>query len=233
MNPKEKRQRIDLPSIENYHPYSGLVLVKPISKENATTKSGILIGFLPETQFGEGTESHVADLTSTEGTVIALPLHQQTEGYEIPNELEVGDKVWFSYFGSIHGVDIWVGKELFRLIDYSYMIAARRGEQTIILNGFILLEEIETKKSDVLQTIAQTDKTKGIVRYMGTKREYPSGSFYTDDIDLEIGDEVLIRRGTPDVKLERAAYLSTFSDKMYRRIRRRDILAVLNSFSVI
>ena len=76
------------------------------------------MGFLPDVQFGEGTESHVADLTATEGIVIALPLHHKVEEYEIPNELEVGDRVWFSYFGSLHGVDVFVGDEVFRLIEY-------------------------------------------------------------------------------------------------------------------
>ena len=233
MNPKEKRQSVKLNSIEGYHPYEGMVLIRTKSKENATTQGGIIMGFLPDVQFGEGAESHVADLTATEGTVIALPMHHKVEEYDIPNELEVGDRVWFSYFGSLHGVDVFVGDELFRLIEYSYMIAAKRDEEIIILNGFVLIEEIEKHKSDVIKTIAQTDKTRGIVRYFGKKREYPSGSQYSDDIDIFCGDEVLIRKGTPDVKMERAPYLATFSDKMYRRIRRRDILAVISSFELI
>ena len=232
MNPKDKRQSINLSSIEGYHPYSGMVLIKPISKENAVTKGGILIGFLPEVQYGEGTESHVADLTSTEGTVIALPLHQQTEGYEIPNELIVGDHVWWSYRGTLLGTEIIVGKELYLLVEYFYMMAAKRDEEIIILNGFVLIEEIEQQKSDVIQTIAKTDKTRGIVRFMGQKRVYPDGSGFTDDIDIEIGDEVLIRKGSSDVKTERQKYLSTFSDIPYRRLRRRDIIAVINSFQL-
>ena len=112
------------------------------------------------------------------------------------------------------------------------MIAAKRGEEIIILNGFVLLEEVQEHKSDVLSTISSIDRNKGIVRFMGQKRIYPDGSLYTDDIDIEVGDTVLIRKGTPDVKMERAPYLATFSDKMYRRIRRRDILAVLTSFEV-
>jgi hypothetical protein len=232
MNPKEKRQRIDLPSIENYHPYSGMVLVKPISKENATTKAGIIVGFNTSTQYGEGAESHVADLTSTEGTVIALPLHQETEGYEIPNELEVGDHVWWSYRGTTLGVEIIVGKELYLLVEYFYMMAAKRDEEIIILNGFVLVEEIQQRRSDVIQTISSVDKTRGIVRYMGQKRIYPDGSGFTDEIDIEIGDLVLIRKGSADIKTERQKYLSTFSDIPYRRLRRRDIIAVINSFQL-
>jgi co-chaperonin GroES (HSP10) len=233
MNPKkEQRQVIKLDSIEGYHPYSGAVLVRPVSKENITTKSGIILGINISTQYGEGTESHVADFTSTEGTVIALPLHQETEGYEIPNELIVGDHVWWSYRGTTLGVEIIVGKELYLLVEYFYMMAAKRDEEIIILNGFVLVEEIQQRRSDVIETITGIDKTRGIVRYMGQKRTYPDGSGFTDEIDIEIGDEVLIRKGSADIKTERQKYLSTFSDIPYRRLRRRDIIAVINSFEV-
>lgn len=228
------RQVIELDSIVGYHPYEGAVLIRPKSKENATTKAGVIIGFLPDTQYGEGEESHVADLTATEGDVIALPTHHFTPDYEIPNELMVGDHVWFSYRGALLGTEIIVGKEMYLLIDYQYLTAARRWDSVVILNGYILLEDVnEDTPSEVITMEVKQDKTRGIVRFMGQKRVYPQGSKYTDDIDLCEGDMVLLRKGTPFVKMERQPYLSTFSDKPYRRVNRRDIVAVINSFETI
>jgi co-chaperonin GroES (HSP10) len=224
INKNEKRQEIYLDNLEGYVPYRGLVLIKPVSKEGTVTKAGILIGFNPDTKYVEEEGSHIADMTITEGKVIALPLHHYTEGYTIPCEVEVGDHVHFNYFASLHGTDVWVGKD-------DGLVAAKRGEEVIILNGYVILEAVEEEKRDNgIYSPAHTDNTRGIVRYMGGKRVYDSPHL-TDEIDLEIGDTVLIRKGAPVVPLERQKYLATFDNgKMYRRVKRNDIAAVLNSF---
>ena len=172
MNRGDKRQEIYLQNLSNYTPYRGNVLIKLKSKEGATTKAGIIVGFEPETKYVEETGSHIADLTATEGEVIALPIHHWTEGYAIENELQIGDYVYFSYFASIHGTDVWVGspghQELYRLIPYSGMMAAKRNNEVIILNGFVLLEEVNKEDdSDVLWSPSSKDNTRGIIRYMG------------------------------------------------------------------
>jgi co-chaperonin GroES (HSP10) len=228
----EKRQEIYLDSLEGYRPYRGHVLIKPVSKEGVTTKTGIIVGFQPDTKYVDEEGSHIADMTVTEGDVIALPLHDYTEGYTIPCEAEVGDRVFFNYFASIHGTDIWVGKELYRLIRYDGLVAARRRGEVIILNGYVLLEEVNREnRSDALWSPSSKDNTRGIVRYMGGRRKYDSPNL-TDDIDIEIGDLVLIRKGAPVVPFERQSYLATFDDgKLYRRVKRMDIAAVLNSFT--
>ena len=228
----EKRQEIYLDSLEGYRPYRGDVLVKPVSKDGATTKAGIIVGFQPDTKYVDEEGSHIADMTSTVGEVIALPIHHWTEGYTIENELRVGDTAYFNYFASIHGTDVWVGKEPYRLIPYSGMVARVRDGEIAILNGFILLEEVNKEDgSDVLWSPSSKDNTRGIVRYMGGKRKYDLPNL-TDDIDIEIGDTVLIRKGAHIVPFERQSYLATFDDgKLYRRVKRMDIAAVINSFT--
>jgi co-chaperonin GroES (HSP10) len=228
----EKRQEIYLDSIEGYRPYRGMVLIKPVSKEGATTKAGVIVGFDSDAKYVDEEGSHIADMTSTVGTVIALPIHHWTEGYTIENELQVGDQVWFNYFSSLHGTDIWVGRELYRMVQYSGMVAARRGDQLIILNGYVLLEDVEEKKgSDSIWSPTHKDHTRGIIRFMGSKREYDLPQL-TDDIDIAIGDEVLLRKGAHIIPMERQKYLATFDNqRMYRRVKRSDIVAVLNSFT--
>jgi co-chaperonin GroES (HSP10) len=235
INKNEKRQEIYLDSLEGYVPYRGLVLIKPVSKEGTVTKAGILIGFNPDTKYVEEEGSHIADMTITEGDVIALPLHHYTEGYTIPCEIEVGDRVFFSYFASLHGTDVWVRKELYRLIRYDGLVAAKRGNEVIILNGYVLLEAIEPKeKKEGIWSPAQVDRTRGVVRFMGQKRVYDHPKL-TDEIEIEIGDTVLLRKDCPVVPMERQKYLATFEggDKMYRRVKRGDIVAVINSFETI
>lgn len=232
---KEKKQIIRLSSIDGWRPYKGTVLIKPVSKEGATTKGGVLIGFNLETNYGEGKGSHVADLAPTEGEVVALPLiHRSGDEYYIPNELEVGDHVWFSYRGSVTGVDVFVDREHYLLVDYTYMLAARRGENIYILNGYVLLEEVyEESKSDVIIMEKKKNPLHGIVRYIGSKRDYYGGR-KTDEIDLEVGDLVLLRKGAHTIQFERQPYLATFDGgTMYRRVKRSDIVAVLNSFETV
>ncbi len=227
----EKRQEIYLDTIEGYRPYRGMVLIRPVSKEGATTKAGVIVGFDPDAKYVDEEGSHVADMTATEGTVIALPVHHWTEGYAIENELQVGDRVWFNYFSSLHGTDVWVGRELYRMIQYGGMVAARRGDQLIILNGYVLLEEVtEASRNDFWQPI-HVLKDRGIVRFMGGKREYELPQL-TDDIDIAVGDLVALRKGCHVIQMERQKYLATFDDgKLYRRVKRSDIIAVINSFT--
>ena len=228
----EKRQEIYLDSLEGYCPYRGHVLIKPVSKEGATTKAGIIVGFQPDTKYVDEEGSHIADMTVTEGDVIALPIHHWTEGYTIDGELQVGDHAWFNYFSSLHGTDVWVGKDLYRLIHYSGMVARMRGGEITILNGYVLLEEVmEAKEDNGIWSPAHVLKDRGIVRFMGGKRDYEHVAL-TDDIDIAVGDEVLLRKGCHVIPMERQKYLATFDggDKMYRRVKRSDIVAVLSSF---
>jgi len=229
----EKRQEIYLDTIEGYRPYRGDVLVKPVSKEGATTKAGVIVGFQPDTKYVDEEGSHIADMTSTVGEVIALPIHHWTEGYTIENELRVGDTAYFNYFASIHGTDVWVGKELYRLIPYSGMVARVRDGEIAILNGYVLLEEVmEAKEENGIWSPAHVLKDRGIVRFMGGKRDYALSAI-TDDIDIAVGDLVALRKGCHVIPMERQKYLATFDggDRMYRRVKRSDIVAVLNSFT--
>jgi len=232
-NKNIQRQTIKLERVSDWIPYKGKVLIKIKDKEGATTRGGILIGFLPEVQYGEGTDSHVADLTATEGDVVALPLIHHTAGYDIPSEIKVGDHVWFSYVGSLHGIDVPTDIGLCRLIDYSALVASRSGGETKILNGFVLLEDCPSPdEPTAILMEKKRDLTRGVVRYLGEKRTYDEAR-YTDEIELSVGDTVLLRKGLVDVKLERTPYLASFDGgKMYRRVKRRDIVAVLSSFEI-
>lgn len=228
----EKRQEIYLDSLEGYRPYRGHVLIKPVLKEGATTKAGVIVGFQSDAKYVDEEGSHIADMTITEGDVVALPIHHWTEGYITDAELQVGDHVWFNYFSSLHGTDVWVGKELYRLIHYSGMVAMVRDGQIHILNGYVLLEEVmEEKKENGIWSPARLIKDQGIVRFMGGKRIYEASGL-SDDIDIAIGDHVLLRKSCHVIPMERQKYLATFDggDKMYRRVKRSDIMAVLNSF---
>ena len=232
---KEKKRVIRINNIQDWRPYKGKVLIDPVSKEGATTEAGILIGFNVDTNYGEGKESHVADFTPTEGTIIALPLiHSCGDDYYMPCEVKEGDHVWFSYRGAVLGTDVIAGDKKYLLVDYQWLIAARREEEIKILNGFVLLEEIEEETGPTLLKLPKKkDQMRGIVRYLGGKRNYYN-SDKTDDIDIEAGDVVLLRKGMYNVPLERQPYLATFDGgKPYRRVKRGDIVAVLSSFETI
>jgi hypothetical protein len=112
------------------------------------------------------------------------------------------------------------------------MVARMRDGEIAILNGYVLLEEVmEAKEDNGIWAPAHVMKDRGIVRFMGGKRDYEHVAL-TDDIDIAVGDEVLLRKGCHVIPMERQKYLSTFNggDEMYRRVKRCDIVAVLSSF---
>jgi hypothetical protein len=124
--------------------------------------------------------------------------HKSTE-YDTDMQVKVGDRVVFNYMSQLtakeEGAIIEGGACLMR---YDALYMAKRGNEGIMLNGFILVEPIELSEQELSQIgvglkIALRDNLKegyGIVRKMGIpNRSYLSGK-YSDGVDLHIGQLV-------------------------------------------
>lgn len=217
---------------------SNTVMVEMIySCEGMTTKGGVLIGFNTDLEFDDETDSHAANLTEVYGKVYRCPLklyYDRKDTLSMPwdcnMDLQVGDTVFFNIIESKNSVEIVCEDKIYKLLPYQDLYCAKLAKDIIMLNGYVLLEPIYNKVESrfAINQEGEIDKTRGIVRYIGTpNREYQRKE-YIDFVDLQVGDEVLLSVGTPMFFLERKNFLATLEgDKLFWVVQRRRIAMVL------
>ena len=161
-------------------------------------------------------------------------------------ETKVGDEVWFDYQSALQA-DVLVvsesGKSLpgenldyYWVFSYQFLIVAKRQEQTIMLNGYILFLQVnEGLQSKWLELPKYINKTKGVVKYVGSSnREYhPSRDHLgrlipnrkTDhDVMVDVRDHIVFRNNV-ECLLEREGYYH-FSPEPLRYSQRCEIYGV-------
>jgi len=169
-------------------------------------------------------------------------------------ELEIGDLVWFNAMESKNAVEIVCEDKLYKLLPYSDIYVAKRiihlshgiefdiktqlptnvdyyDQKVIMLNGYVLLEPLYLENKSFLAVDKQddVDPTKGVIRFMGQPNREYIRSEYTDFLNLNVGDEVLLSPNTPLFYLERKSYLSSFDNgKLYWVVQRRRVAMILS-----
>ena len=208
------------------------------------TKGGIYLGFDDDVTHAEGDRSHEAEVAEVWGYVAAVPrglYFDKRDPLSMPwdteVEVQVGDKVWFNYFASVNCNVMVCGDRRFFVIPYNELTVAKRGERIITLNGYCLCEAIRKDYSNDLAkgVVEHYEKDKVVIRHLGRpNKAYFSGSvdmktYHSDNIDVQEGDTVLLRKGLPLVKLENLDIIATFSDKPLYVIQRRYMNMVLET----
>jgi len=149
-------------------------------------------------------------------------------------ETEIGDIVWMRQIESNIATRIQVGNDKFKIIRYDGLSVAKRNGKVVCLNGLVLLESFETDMSKLIIAPKLQNKHYGIVKYLGSKNKdyksnwvYQNGwknvTGYTDDIELSIGDKVMVN--VPPVWLE-SDYINYFGEKL-KIAQRRNIIGIL------
>jgi hypothetical protein len=217
-------------------PQNHVLLEMTYTTEGIKSKGGVIIGVGRDLEYEDETTTHAADLTEIWGIVAKLPdelYYKRDDPNSMPwdcdMELQVGDIVWFNTIESRNAVEIVCEGKLYKIIPWQDCYCAKRGKEVIMLNGYVLCEQVYTYNDSPLALKNETeDKTRGIVRYIGKcNREYQNQN-YIDFQDLRVGDEVLYNPNTPLFKLERTTALSTFNgNKLYNVVQRRRIAMVL------
>jgi hypothetical protein len=233
------RKELDSGSI----PFNYVMVESEMTAEGKKTKGGIIIGHSEDVTFHSSVESAdigwEADLAEVCSKVYKLPqkLYYNREDisvtmpWDCDMDLQIGDMVWFSVLESRNATAIRCEDYYYKLIPFRDIITAKRGNEVIMLNGFVLLDKVYTENKSALAISRQgdVDQTKGIVRYIGKPNKEYIMDNYVDFIDLEIGDEVLLSPKTPLINLERKSYLAKFDgDKLYWYVQRRRISMVLS-----
>ncbi len=233
-----------------------IIVEMTYTNDGAKTKNGIVWGFNREILYAEGTDSHPADMQENHGLVYKCPqklYYNESDPnsmeWETDMELQESDECFFSIMESANSHEVLCEGKTYKIIPYAdCYVAKRRHNRDIIrtvidkisesdiydiipLNGYVLCQTVNLKKLSELDVTSENkiDKTKAIIRYVGTcNRSYKIKS-YIDHTDLQPGDEVLLERGTPFLFLERKDYAASFNgSELYLIIPRRKVVAVIN-----
>ncbi len=162
-------------------------------------------------------------------------------------ELEVGDTVVVNYMAitkalamDAPGLTNFVyteengEREYYLWVKYSNIYAAKRGEQVIPLNGFILCRPLEEKKEmyglELPEHLKQASSRYCEVAHVGKPNkaylDYRFIDFDDQAVEINEGDIINFDRSF-DLSLEYDLYNDIFSERLYR-IQRLNILGVLD-----
>ena len=206
----------------------------PETNEDKKTKSGIIVGFNRDIQYGEGEGSHVADLADVRGIVYKVcdrlffqKGHQETMPWVTEIEVQPGDEVYFSYLDGLNCDQLIVDGKLYKILKYSDIYLKVTEGGLYPLNGYCLFKPLPQKSKlgkfeyrD--QKSMDRDLTHAEVAYIGRKNDRYENDRFSDDIDIFPGDEVQFVSNFIPVYVERQEYMSTL-DSMYIRAQRRSV----------
>lgn len=144
--------------------------------------------------------------------------------YDVDMELEVGDRVLFSYTAHLDALEV----DGAMLVDYDQVIAKNNNGSWRSVNGFVLVEMVQQSLIDFSSgfRVVREDRNKygyGIVRVLGSPVRHYADYNRTDDIDIKVGDIVTFDRHAPRIEMDEHNTL-TDSDSSLFLIQRKDIL---------
>ena len=181
------------------------------------------------------------------------PEDPKSMDWETGMELQIGDLCFFSLIEAKNSVQLICEGELYKSIPYSDCYVAKRiservpvdyeysdnygrvlyakAEFIIPLNGFVLCEPVMRAKLSDLDHFSpdEVDKTKGIIRFIGSARNRYLRDNYSHIDDLRVGYEVLFDPKSSPFYLERLGMTAIFDNgRQYWVIPRRKIVMVIN-----
>ena len=188
------------------------------------------------------------------GTVYGIPSHLEYTGeankglpWLTDMEVKLGDKVVVYYLAIVNALKpeqqryFFEGDDKYVLITYNNIFTVYGDGFVRPVNGYCLIEPCadpflektkeRLKKLDIewvqLNTKSNTNVSFGVVRYMGKpNREYVDDGQSDDGVDVKIGDTVVLRK-VSDIPLQFNLHSKIDEGKLYYRVQRRKILAVI------
>ena len=122
----------------------------------------------------------------TETSYKALDWHTEME-------LKTGDLAWVDPIAVVNNNDTLdtncyeCDGELYFAIRYDKFIVAKRGDQTIMLNGYILILKVE-KFDDEFSLYPKISHC--VVTHIGAPNKFYNNSIYSDMIEVNVGDHI-------------------------------------------
>lgn len=217
---------------------SNLVMVE-VDNGELRSAGGVVLGFNDDIQYAEGKDNHIANVAKTHGRIVKIPANLCFEeknpnrsAWRTQIEVEVGDEVWYSPLSATNCTEVFVEDKVYKMIRYGDLFVAKRKGDVICLNGYCVVEKVYKKSLGSLDSTSEQelDTTRGIVRFVGRPNPEYFNQKYTDDIDINVGDEALFTKDNYPIPLEIFKYNSTFdnSGKQYWVCQRRFMAYVLS-----
>jgi hypothetical protein len=207
------------------------------NNDNVTTPSGVIVGIETRLVYAEGSNSLAADMEECWGIVVKTPegLYYSEDDPKSMNWktdmlLQVDDLMWGGIMEFHSGLTLHVDGKIYKIIPYSDLYVAKRGDKVIPLNGYVLLQTVHYKKISDLDVISEDliDPSRGIVAFVGEPNKGYKHPIYVDHTGLKVGDEVLLAPRTPILFLERKVTFARFNgDNLYFVVPMYKIVAVL------
>lgn len=204
MNEFDKLVPVELTSLDFEFPCN-YVLIEYDPHLTSKTPGGV---FVPETYADE------AKNINRMGTVVKVPKtlffykgpednrKLQSMRWQTSIEIMPGDQVWFNHLESINAYRYTFEGRFFKTVHYQDIVVARRGEEVIVCNGYVLLEEVEEKIEFQGYSKSIPVQGKGKLAYIGSRnnqynvpvRQAGSTVVYREDLscDLPVGEVVAI-----------------------------------------
>jgi len=165
----------------------------------------------------------------------------RTTEFDVDMELKVGDQAIYHYLVPENcmkrGEYVEVNDDIYFVVNYDQIFCAKRGDEVIMVNGYILIEPVveDAFESNILITPESLkDKNspiEGIVRYIGSPvRNY----LYEKDLPPEsanepqVGDRVMFLEDS-DIPLQYDLHANLEGKKMFFRMQRKDIFGIVET----
>lgn len=212
-------------------------IIVRIDPKEITTPTGIKLDFNDDVLYAEGTDSHVANMSTVMGTIIKQPEKLYFNPHDANSmswecediETEISDTVWSHPLNVRNADEVMVDGVVYQSWCAEDIFCAKRGDKVIPLNGHLIMEPVYKPKLSELDPLPpELDKERAIVRFCGTPNKRYRAKDVVDIIDVKPGDTAIIDKNTYIIWLERFAPNANFDNgKMYYCIQRKHILAVL------
>lgn len=230
------------------HPLNNFVIVKPYL-DYSKTNSGIIIPpeYLDEYQHSVRCSVVVRnpdklvpiDKVTIDKAHPSLPTFME---WECDIETIEGDIIIHDYLDSMNAQKFVVNGDntVYYMIPYSGIYLIIRGNDVIVPNGYVILEDIFIKKRYLNYEKEEIDTKFAIVKYVGKPvKRYYNKLFDCGIVDVKAGDKVLIDKKyslsyvdkiTGEKRMRRiyleVSYHSFLKENLFR-VKRNEILAII------
>lgn len=197
------------------------VLVKPLKENDFIIKDGVV--FYINTSYSK--EKHAI----TCGVVVSNPAALDSD-LKTDIETQEGDIVFFHYLATINAIKekkyFQEGDSTIYSVNYASLYCAKRNDQIICLNGYVLVRPKMVYAQDKIggvylpeSMLRQEWKGRGMVAYVGNPLKGEKKL-------VDQGDEILYRK-TSNVPMQYDLHASLEGDNKFFRMKNDSIMAII------
>jgi len=229
----------ELENIDDFKLGINMVLIEPILDTSKIGNSGIL----RDTYFEE---IHCAQ---REVKVVRVPPLLAIKGDKHYNENFIHALDWYTEMELCQGDLAWVDPlsvlnnnntnetnvyrcdgKIYMTVRYDKFIAVKRGDDKIILNGYVLLEKIFDDDNGIIENVRRKS-SRSRVAYIATPNKFYFNKIYSDDITIDVDD--IIENPRHMIPFEGDLYKNFDNGKEFFITQRRNVLLNYKNMDLI